>query len=55
MPPEEELKHFKAVVRSAMMDVSKVLGHIELLVHGTEIEETNVPAGSVLGLHPKTM
>ena len=30
LPPEEELKHFKAVVRSVMMDASKVLGHIEL-------------------------
>jgi len=39
LPPEEELKHFKAVVRSVMMDASKVLGHIELLVHGAEIEE----------------
>ena len=39
LPPEEELKHFKAIVRSVMMDASKVLGHIELLVHGAEIEE----------------
>ena len=39
LPPEEELKYFKAVVRSVMTDASKVLGHIELLVHGTEIEE----------------
>ena len=39
LPPDEELKHFKAVVRSVMMDASKVLGHIELLVHGAEIEE----------------
>ncbi len=39
LPPEEELKHLKAVVRSVMMDASKVLGHIELLVHGAEIEE----------------
>jgi len=39
LSPEEELKHFKAVVRSVMMDASKVLGHIELLVHGAEIEE----------------
>ena len=39
LSPEEELKHFKAVVRSVMMDASKVLGHIELLVHGAEVEE----------------
>ncbi|MFC1899675.1 hypothetical protein ACFLXP_05045 [Chloroflexota bacterium] len=38
-PPEEELKHLKVVVRSVMMDASRVLGHIELLVHGAEIEE----------------
>ena len=38
-PREEELKHFKAVVRSVMMDASKVLGYIELEVHGAEIEE----------------
>jgi hypothetical protein len=29
LSPEEELKHFKAVVRSIMMDTSKVLGYIE--------------------------
>ncbi|MFC1873418.1 hypothetical protein ACFLW3_01215 [Chloroflexota bacterium] len=39
LPPEEEHKHFKAVARSVMMHASKVLGHIELLVHGAEIEE----------------
>ena len=31
--------HFKAVVRSVMLDASKVLANIELLVHGTEVEE----------------
>jgi hypothetical protein len=39
LSPEEELKHFKAVVRSLMMDASKVLGYIELEVHGAEVEE----------------
>ena len=39
LPPEEELKHFKAVVRSIMVDASKVLAHIELFSHGAEIEE----------------
>jgi len=39
LSPEDELKHFKAVVRSVMMDASKVLGYIELEVHGAEIEE----------------
>jgi len=39
LPPEEELKHLKAVERSVMVDASKVLGHIELFVHGAEIEE----------------
>ena len=39
LSPEEELKHFKAVVRSIMMDASKVLGYIELEVHGAELEE----------------
>ena len=37
--PEAELKHFKAVVRSIMIDASKTLGHIELLSQGNEIEE----------------
>ena len=36
---EKELKYFKAVLRSVIMGASKVLGHIELLVHGAEIEE----------------
>ena len=39
LPPEEELKHFKAVVKSLMNDASKVLAEIELLSHGAEIEE----------------
>ena len=39
LSPEEELKHFKAVVRSVMMDASKVLGFIELEAHGAEMEE----------------
>ena len=39
LPPEKELMHFKAVVRSIMMDASKVLGYIELEAHGAEIEE----------------
>jgi hypothetical protein len=39
LSPEEELKHFKAVVRSVMIDASKVLGFIELEAHGAEMEE----------------
>jgi len=39
LPPEKELMHFKAVVRSVMLDASKVLANIELLVHGAEVEE----------------
>ena len=39
LSPEEELKHFKVVVRSIMIDASKVLGYIELEVHGAELEE----------------
>jgi len=39
LPPEEELKHFKNVVRSAMDDASKALGFIELYADGAEIEE----------------
>ncbi|MFC1901475.1 hypothetical protein ACFLX3_00900 [Chloroflexota bacterium] len=39
LPPEKELMHFKAVVRSIMIDASKVLGYIELEAHGAEIEE----------------
>ncbi len=37
--PEKELKHFKAIVRSIMLDASKTLALIELLSHGAEIEE----------------
>jgi len=37
--PEKELMHFRAVVRSVMLDASKVLANIELLVHGAEVEE----------------
>jgi hypothetical protein len=39
LPPEKELEHFKAVVRSLMIDASKVLANIELLSHGAELEE----------------
>jgi hypothetical protein len=39
LPPEKELMHFKAVVRSVMLDASKVLANIELLSHGAELEE----------------
>jgi len=39
LPPEKELRHFKAVVRSLMIDASKVLANIELLSHGAELEE----------------
>jgi hypothetical protein len=39
LPPEKELMHFKAVVRSVMIDASKVLANIELLSHGAEPEE----------------
>ena len=39
LPPEKELVHFKAVVRSVMIDASKILANIELLSHGAELEE----------------
>jgi hypothetical protein len=39
LSPEKELMHFKAVVRSVMLDASKVLANIELIVHGAEVEE----------------
>ena len=39
LPPEKELMHFKGVVRSVMIDASKVLANIELLSHGAELEE----------------
>ena len=39
LSPEEELKHFKAVVRSVMMDASKTLANIELISEGAELEE----------------
>jgi len=39
LPPEKELMHFKAVVRSVMIDASKALANIELLSHGAELEE----------------
>jgi hypothetical protein len=39
LPPEQELRHFKAVVRSLMIDASKVLANIELLSHGVKLEE----------------
>lgn len=37
--PEEELKHFKAIVKSIMDDASKALAEIILLSNGSEIEE----------------
>jgi len=39
LPPEEELRHFKNVVKSLTNDVSKVITEIELLSHGADIEE----------------
>lgn len=39
LPPEEELKHFKNVVKSLMNDASKPLAEIELLSQEPEIEE----------------
>jgi hypothetical protein len=33
LSPEQELRYFKAVVRSLMIDASKVLADIELLSH----------------------
>ena len=39
LSPEKDLMHFKAVVRSVMIDASKVLANIELLSHGVELEE----------------
>lgn len=39
LPPEKELMHFKAIVRSVMIDASKVLANIELMSHGAELEK----------------
>lgn len=39
LPPEQELMHFKAIVRSVMIDASKVLANIELMSHGDELED----------------
>jgi hypothetical protein len=38
LPPEEELRHFKGVVKSPMQDASKVLAELELEVSGPEAE-----------------
>jgi hypothetical protein len=48
LPPEKELMHFKAVVRSVMIDASKALAHIELLSHGAELEEQIAPVDHYL-------
>ena len=39
LTPEEELEHFKAVIRNLMIDASKVLAYMELLSRGAELEE----------------
>jgi hypothetical protein len=40
LPPEEELRLLKAVVKSLMRDASKVLAQIELLeLSGPEVDE----------------
>ena len=40
LPPEEELRLIKGVVKSLMRDASKVLAQIELLeVSGAEVDE----------------
>ena len=39
LTPEEELKHFKNVVKSLMDESSKALVNIELFSHGVEIKE----------------
>lgn len=38
LPPEEELRAFKRLVKSLMQDASEVLGQIELEVSGAEAE-----------------
>lgn len=39
LPPEEELRHFKGVVKSRLMqDASKVLAELEVEVSGPEAE-----------------
>jgi len=38
LTPKEELIHFKAVVRSVVIDASEVLANIELLSHAAELE-----------------
>jgi len=39
LTPEEELKHFKNVVKSLMEESSKALVNIDLFSHGIEIKE----------------
>ena len=39
LTPEEELKHFKNVVKSLMEESSKALVNIELFSYGVEIKE----------------
>jgi hypothetical protein len=39
LTPEEELKHFKNVVKSLMEESSKALANIDLFSHGVEIKE----------------
>ncbi len=39
LTPEEELKHFKNVVKSLMEESSKALVNIDLFSHGVEIKE----------------
>ena len=39
LTPEEELKHFKNLVKSLMEESSKALVNIELFSHGVEIKE----------------
>jgi hypothetical protein len=38
LAPEEELHHFKGIIKSLMQDASKVLAQLELEVSGTEAE-----------------
>ena len=39
LTPEEDLKHFKNVVKSLMEESSKALVNIDLFSHGVEIKE----------------
>ncbi len=49
VPPEEELRLFRGVVKSLMRDASKVLGEMMLQSHGTKLEQSALLLDSYIG------